>query len=50
MKKSRYAEEQIVGVLKDSVAEVETAKLLRKHGISQDDIPIATRRSTAPRR
>jgi|ERR1035441_4391299 putative transposase len=35
MKKSRYTEEQIVGVLKGSKAGVETGELCRKHGISQ---------------
>jgi transposase-like protein len=35
MKKSRYREEQMVGILKESEAGVETGELCRKHGISQ---------------
>jgi putative transposase len=35
MKRSRYTEEQIVGVLKESEAGVQTPELCRKHGISQ---------------
>ena len=34
MKKSRYTEEQIIGVLKQHEAEVKTADLCREHGIS----------------
>ena len=35
MKKSRYNEEQIVGILKESEAGLETGELCRKQGISQ---------------
>jgi len=35
MRKSRYTEEQIVGILKESEAGVPTAELCRKHGISE---------------
>jgi putative transposase len=34
MKKSRYSEEQIIAVLKESHAGIATAELCRKHGIS----------------
>ena len=34
MKKSRYSEEQIIGVLKEHQAGIPTAELCRKHGIS----------------
>lgn len=35
MKKSRYSEEQIIAVLKESQAGIPTAELCRKHGISE---------------
>jgi putative transposase len=34
MKKSRYSEEQIIGILKQSEAGVKTPDLCREHGIS----------------
>jgi putative transposase len=35
MKKSRFSEEQIIGVLKEHQAGIPTAELCRKHGISE---------------
>jgi putative transposase len=35
MKRRRFTEEQIIGVLKESEAGVKTADLARKHGISE---------------
>jgi putative transposase len=35
MKKSRYTEEQIIGILKQQEAGVKTADLWREHGISE---------------
>ena len=35
MKKSRYTEEQIIGILKQHEAGVKTAELCREHGISE---------------
>ena len=35
MKKSRFGEAQIIGVLKEHQAGIPTAELCRKHGISE---------------
>ncbi len=35
MKKSRYTEEQIIGILKQHEAGVKTADVCREHGISE---------------
>jgi putative transposase len=35
MKRSRFSEEQIIGILREHEAGVKTAELCRKHGISQ---------------
>jgi putative transposase len=35
MKRSKFSEEQIIGVLKEHEAGVKTADLCRKHGISE---------------
>jgi putative transposase len=34
MKKSRFSEEQVIGILKQHVSGVKTAELCREHGIS----------------
>jgi putative transposase len=35
MKRTRFSEEQIIGVLKEAEAGAKTAELARKHGISE---------------
>lgn len=35
MRKTRYSEEQIIGILKEAAAGVKVADLTRKHGISE---------------
>ncbi|MGE3171190.1 MAG: transposase [Planctomycetota bacterium] len=35
MRKTRYTEEQIIGILKDAAAGAKVADLIRKHGISE---------------
>lgn len=40
MKKSRYIEEQIIGILKQHESGVKMADLCREHGISGDVLPV----------
>ena len=46
MKKSRFSEEQIIGILKQHEAGVKTADVCREHGAVQRR-PLAGSRSTA---
>jgi len=38
MKRSRYSEEQIIGILKEQEAGIRVAELCRKHGVSDASI------------
>ena len=38
MKRSRFSEEQIIGILREQEAGMATAEVCRKHGISQRDV------------
>jgi len=38
MKRSRYSEEQIIGILKEQEAGIPVAELCRKHGVSDASI------------
>ena len=47
MKRARFTEEQVIGVLKEHEAGAKTADLARKHGVSKATLCIIGRRSTA---
>lgn len=49
MKKSRFTEDQIIGVLKEHQAGIPTADLCRKHGISDATFYIYGRLSRCKR-
>jgi putative transposase len=47
MRRSRFSEEQIVGILKEQEAGAPTAELCRRHGIREQTFYTPGRRSTA---
>jgi putative transposase len=49
MKRSRFSEEQIIGILKEHEAGVSVADLCRKHGVSDASIYIYGRLSRCKR-
>ena len=47
MKRARFTEEQVIGVLKEHEAGAKTADLARKHGVSKATLSTTGRPSTA---